>query len=89
MFEHIRLVAYLFVFGAISFGVVVKAQSYVDKCTTRYFEQPKDHFAFRPNQPVFKQRVLYNIDHYRSGGPIFFYFGESLQSLKVRMEIIQ
>lgn len=51
------------------------ASPWVNKCQTRYFNQPKDHFAFKSNPPSFKQRVLYNLEHFKEEGPIFFYLG--------------
>ena len=66
--------------GIVGFAAVsiFARQSLVDKCSTRYFEQPKDHFAFKPGRPTFKHRVLYNLDSFRKNGPIFFYLGMPL-----------
>ena len=54
--------------------------SWSEKCTTRWFRQKKDHFAFKSesDQNFFSQRVLFNLDSYKPDGVIFFYFGKQL-----------
>lgn len=67
------------VFTWMSLILVGSDATWVEKCSLKYFEQPKDHFSFRKGQPTYKQRVLYNLQHFRKNGPIFFYLGKSPQ----------
>lgn len=41
---------------------------------TKWFTQELDHFDFS-NTKTFQQRYLVNTDHWKPGGPIFFYTG--------------
>lgn len=51
---------------------------YTSRCQTRWFNQKKDHFSFKPHAQAltFKQRILYDTESFSPGGPIFFYFGK-------------
>ncbi len=45
-------------------------------CQELWFDQRVDHFSFRPwHHSVWRQRYLVNDEHWKPGGPIFFYVG--------------
>jgi len=73
------LLRIIVILAVVVLGVSSNGDPFVKRCETRYFNQPKDHFAFRPDQATFKHRVLYNLDSHNNnrnkGGVIFFYLG--------------